>query len=163
MNGELMRGLQGKVVKINRGGHEARTGLVLGSTDDYFTLLTEKDGVVYYKHDHVKSMTDNAKKGLDFNMELPETLAYLKADTFGELLSQMKYQWVKINRGGHDALEGVLDDVNENYVTIVHHEEVVRIALFHIKSVSYGVKVENKEDQKEEKKEENKEDNKQSK
>ena len=163
MNADLMKGMQGKVVKINRGGPESRIGMVLNAAEDHFALLTEQDGVVYYKHEHVKSMTDNAKNGFGFNMEVPETFAYQKADSLSELVGKMKYGWVKINLGGPEALEGVLDDVNENYVTVVHHEEVIRLALYHIKTISYGVKPENTEDKKDEKNGEKEKDNKQSK
>ena len=49
---------------------------------------------------------------------------------------------MKINRGGPETLEGVLDDINDDYVTIIANEEVIRLSMFHIRNVSYGVKVE---------------------
>lgn len=68
-------------------------------------------------------------------------------------------QWVKINRGGPETLEGVMDVVTDDFVTIVANEEIIRVALFHIRNISYGVKIEKtKEDKGNNDKEENKDD-----
>ena len=49
---------------------------------------------------------------------------------------------MKINRGGPETLEGVMDVVTDNFVTIVANEEIIRVSLFHIRNISYGVKLE---------------------
>ncbi len=156
MNKELMTSLVGKVVKINRGGPESRIGKLLYGGDDHFALLTEKDGVVYFNAAHVKSISQNSKSEMPFNGS-EEEIEFMKEDTLGALLTSLQYQWVKINRGGPEKLEGVLDHSNEDYVTVVLNEEVIRLAMFHVKSISY-VTNENKKgasDKKEESKEEN--------
>ena len=35
---------------------------------------------------------------------------------------------------------------NDDFITIVSNEEIIRIALFHIRNISYGVKVEKTKD-----------------
>ena len=148
MNQELLTSLVGKDVKVNRGGPESRTGRLLHGGADHFALLTEKDGVVYFNASHVKSISQNSRGEMEIaSDDTTEDLYYFKEDMFTTLLSSLKYQWVGINRGGPEKLEGVLEDVNEDFVTLVLSEEVVRLATFHIKSISYGLTV-NKEEEK---------------
>ena len=143
MNKETITTLVGKVIKVDRGGPESRQGLLLGSADDHLTLLTEKDGVVYYKTDHIKSITLNAKKGFEFKLEVPEDFSYRSAENFQSLLNDLRYQWININRGGPEKIEGVLDEVHEDYVTLILNEEVIRLSMFHIRNVSSGPKIKN--------------------
>ena len=63
------------------------------------------------------------------------------AEDFETLLQSFKYRWVKINRGGPEKIEGILQDVSCDYVTLIIKEEVVLIALSHIKSVNYNAPV----------------------
>ncbi|MCR8850040.1 hypothetical protein NQ095_16590 [Rossellomorea sp. SC111] len=153
MNKELMSSLVGKIIKVNRGGPESRTGKLLYGGDDHFALLTEKDGVIYYNTSHVKSISQNIKSGLPFNGEKlsEEGMEFIKEDTFGALLTSLKYQWVSINRGSPEKLEGILENSNDDFVTVVLNEEVVRLAAFHVKSISYGVKAKKQEKTEEEK------------
>ncbi|MBN8193709.1 hypothetical protein JI667_16285 [Bacillus sp. NTK074B] len=152
MNRELLSSLVGKVVKVNRGGPESREGKLLYGGDDHFALLSEKDGVVYFNSAHVKSISQNIKTGMPVKEELSEEgLEFMKEDTLGTLLTSLKYQWVKINRGGPEKIEGILDHSSDEFVTLVLNEEVVRLATYHIKSISYGVKPEKEEKTEEEK------------
>src|SRR4051812_22705062 len=142
MNKEILCSLVGKAVKVNRGGHDSRVGLLLAVEEDYFVLLTKEDSVLYYKGHHVKSLTNNLKKGLDFKLAVPEDFEYVGGNCFKDVLSDLKYHWVTVNRGGHEKYEGVLDDIHDDYVTVVANEEVIRIAMFHIRNISYDQKVE---------------------
>ena len=142
MNKDLITSLMNKVVRIDRGGPESRIGKLLSVADDHITLLTEDDGVVYYMTHHIKSITDNAKQGLEFNIEIPENFEFLKGNKCISVLENLKYRWVKVNRGGPETLEGVLNEANDDFVTIISNEEIIRIATFHIRNISYGVKIE---------------------
>ncbi|MBH9966681.1 hypothetical protein ACKA06_13165 [Rossellomorea oryzaecorticis] len=140
MNKVLMSSMVGKVVKINRGGPEARTGLLLSSGDDYFVLQTKEDGILYIASQHVKSITENAKQGIDFESEGSESLVWSSAVDFTSMLGELKHQWVTINRGGPEKIEGVLEDANGDYITLILKEEVIRLASYHVKSVAVSVK-----------------------
>lgn len=142
MKKEMLLTLVDKVVKVDRGGPESRIGKLLEVNEDSITLLTEDEGIVYYKSHHIKSLTDNSKNEMTFNVEIPENFEYKKGANFKGVLEELEYHWIKINRGGPETLEGVLDAINEDYVTIVANEEVIRLSMFHIRNVSYGVKVE---------------------
>ncbi|OIK09312.1 hypothetical protein [Bacillus sp. MUM 13] len=149
MNKELFTNLIGKVLRINRGGPESRTGILLDVSDDHLAILTDQEGVVYYKTSHIKSITENVKKGFEFKVEVPLDFSYKTASNFKSLLDELKNHWVNINRGGPEKLEGILCDINDEFVTVFFNEEVIRLALFHIRSISYGEKVEKaKEDEK---------------
>ncbi|MFE5426091.1 hypothetical protein [Peribacillus simplex] len=157
MNKEWLTNLVGKVLKVERGGPESRTGLLLGIYDDHLSILTEQEGVVYYKTDHIKSITENVKKGFQFQLEVPEDFTFKTDTTFKGLLGSLINQWVNINRGGPEKLEGVLHDIDDEFVTLILNEEVIRLSMFHIRSISYGARVEK---QKEDEKSENNKDNK---
>ena len=163
MNKEVLQTLVGKTIKVDRGGPESRVGKLLGVSEDHFTILTEADGVVYYLTHHIKSLTENTKKGLPFELEIPEVFVFVTAPTLFEVMESLKYNWVKINRGGKESVEGVLDDINLEYITIVHNEEIIRIATFHIHNISYGLKIEKPQKEESEKQEDKKDDKKEEK
>lgn len=156
MNKKMILSLVDKVVKVDRGGPESRVGMLLAARDDHFTLLTEDDGIIYYNTHHIKSITYNSKNQVDFNLEIPEGFEYIQVDDFRGVLEKLTLQWVKINRGGPEMLEGVMDVVTDDFVTIVANEEIIRVALFHIRNISYGVKVEKTKEANENKDEGNK-------
>lgn len=142
MNKDLILSLKDKVIQIDRGGPESRIGKVLAVEDDHIIVLTEEDGVIYYNTHHIKSLTDNAKDGLQFDIEIPEDFEFVTAKDFKSVLENLRYVWVQINRGGPEKLEGVLHEVIDDVVSVISHEEVIRLPLFHIRNVSYGVKLE---------------------
>lgn len=142
MKKDMIESLVDKVIKVDRGGPESRIGRVLAAEDDYFTLLHDDEGIIYYNTQHVKSVTYNSKSQADFEYDLPRNFKYVKASDFKGILQKLTLRWVKINRGGPETLEGVLDVVTDDFVTIVSNEEIIRVALFHIRNISYGVKLE---------------------
>ncbi|MBK3497420.1 hypothetical protein JFL43_21920 [Viridibacillus sp. YIM B01967] len=156
MNKEMLLSLIHKVIKLDRGGPESCIGFLLAVEDDFVTVLTEKEGVIYYKTQHIKSLTQDSKDGLNFDIEIPENLEFIQAKDFKSLLENIKYQWIRVNRGGPEKLEGVLEDVSDDFVTIILNEEIIRLSLFHIRSISYGVKVEKEKDEEKESNENNK-------
>ncbi|WP_066062822.1 hypothetical protein [Neobacillus soli] len=142
MDREMMNQHVGKTIRVDRGGPESRSGKLLAVFEDYFVLLTENDGVVYYKTNHVRSITESSKDQMKFGLKVPENFEYKTADNFLKLLESIRFQWVKINRSGPESLEGVLSDVNKHYASLIVKEEVVRFSMKHIRNISYGLMVE---------------------
>jgi len=138
----------GKVIRVNRGGPESRIGKLMDASDDHIALLTEDEGVVYYNTKHIKSLTDNVKGKMKFNIEVPIDFEFKKADNFQDLLESLNLKWVKINRGGPEKVEGVITEVNKDFVVLIDNQEIVRLSMFHIKNISYGVKIEKAEKEK---------------
>ncbi len=137
-----LESLRDKVVRFDRGGPESRVGRLLDVYTDYLVLLTEEDGVVYYKTHHIKSITEEVKNGIEFDLEASEDFKYETGENFIDLLRKMKHKWITINRGGPEKLEGVIDEITEDYVTVVLYTEVIRLSTFHIRNFSYGLKPE---------------------
>ena len=142
MNHEMILSFLNKVIKVDRGGPESRIGMLLAAEEDHVIVLTEDEGVIYYKTQHIKSITYNAKNELQFGVEIPEDFEFTKAPNFKGVLDNLKYRWVKVNRGGPEMLEGILDDVSDEYAIIISNEEIIRLSMYHIRNISYGVKVE---------------------
>lgn len=146
--------LLGTEVRLDRGGHESRQGTVVAGGSDYVVIYNEKDGLIYYNTGHIKSITQNTKNVSVYQEVEGEGLPGLKiieADNFAGLLKNMKNLWCQVNRGGHESVQGVIADSSDEYITLVVNHELVTIFNYHIKSVSYGVKKEQKDDKKDQK------------
>ena len=129
----------GKHIKVDRGGPESRSGLLLDVKEDFFTILTKEDGVVYYNLQHIKSFTRDPKKDHEITAtELPETFSYFQGETFKDVLAKLQYTWLVINRGGPERVEGVLISVDDTGISLVLKDEVVNVSDFHIRNISYG-------------------------
>lgn len=141
---DFLEGLIGSYVRVNRGGPESQKGTIVSLGVDYFGLENEKGESHYYQLRHLKSITQNTKDGGVGDLEWGEEDI---AEDFETLLQSFKYRWVKINRGGPEKIEGILQDVSGGYVTLIIKEEVVLIALSHIKSVNYNASVSGESDE----------------
>ncbi|WP_068985173.1 MULTISPECIES: hypothetical protein [Lysinibacillus] len=140
MNKDLLLTLMNKVIRVDRGGPESRIGKLMAAEDDHFVLLTEKDGIVYYRTQHIKSISLNSRDGMEFSAEDPAAGSYLLAPDFKAVVSSLRHHWVKVNRGGPEMLEGIMDEVSDDYITIFSKEEVIRLAMYHVRNISLGTK-----------------------
>lgn len=150
--------MAGKTVRIDRGGPESRTGQVLAVQQDYLVLANEQEGVIYYKTDHIKSLSIDAKDYSDLTppAEGFAVPAYIQADSFTNVLETMKHRWVKINRGGPQSVEGLLTEIFDDYLLLTNNNELVSVFNFHIRSISYKAANQNAAAEKQESKQENK-------
>lgn len=140
-----MKSLVNQKVKVNLGGPESRTGVLLGMGADYLVLQANTGEVLYYQQEHVKSVINKSQEfgvACDW-IEQP----YIEGADFLNILDSLKYKWVKINRGGPESVEGLVSNINEEYVTLVNHDEVIYVTNFHIKNVSQIVKDNKKEEE----------------
>ena len=143
MNNEFLLSLIGKSIKVDRGGPESRVGVLKAVEGDYLVLYTKDDGYVYYKLQHIKSITVDSK-GL-MNVEEPENAEYYQGADFKSVISNFSDSWVKVNRGGPEALEGILNKVDDEFVTVYSKHDVVHFRLYHIRNISFGAKKEEPE------------------
>lgn len=140
-----LEALKDKVIKVDRGGPNSKVGKLIAVHGDYITLLTNTDGVLFYNTDHIKSVTENVKDGLDGDevSEIEEESNNVNSETpesFQAFLATLKYKWVQINRGGPAKVEGVVNDISDDMITLVHDQEVIRVVIFHINNISVGNK-----------------------
>ncbi|MFB6363635.1 hypothetical protein ACFCP7_06165 [Paenibacillus elgii] len=131
------KSLIGSEVKINQGGPDAVTGKLIGVHPSYVALSTE-DGAVYVNTTHVKSISQSHnQKSSGTNGSVT---THIKASSFNHLLQELRLNFVKINRGGSGKLEGIISDVTSDHVIVVINNELVRVPLLHIKSVTVALK-----------------------
>ncbi|MEN1938482.1 spore coat protein [Paenibacillus sp. 102] len=134
---DLLYGLIGESVRVNRGGPESPKGTVVAVYSDHFILLSENKNFYYYQFQHLKSITKNAK---DVAADIGVIPIFAEGEDFQDLLQNLKHRWIKINCGGVEKIEGILQDVSSEYVILIVKEEIVQIPHFHVENVSYGLK-----------------------
>ncbi len=140
---DQIKGLVGENVKVNLRGPESRVGVLSLLGKDYLTLQLPHGELVYYQLKHVKSLVRKVKEVQgDYG-----SCFYADEDTFLDVLNDLKYTWIKINRGGPECVEGLLSDIHDRNITLVNGDEVIYVINSHIKSVSQIVK--NKKNEKE--------------
>ncbi|MBL4978212.1 spore coat protein CotH [Bacillus halotolerans] len=132
----LIGQLMNQSVQLNQGGPESKKGSLVWLGDDYAALDTNEDGVVYFNIHHIKSISKHESA---LNKE-GHTPSALEADNLNEVFKSLTHKWVSINRGGPEAIEGILVDNADGHYTLVKNQEVLRIYPFHIKSISLGPK-----------------------
>jgi len=123
----------GKTIKINRGGPESIVGKLIAVHADYIVLLT-KDGVVYVNTHHIKSITEGKT-----NQSIGRTIGrtgYIVAHSFHDVLRRLTKHFVQINQGGPEKVTGFIVEVGPDTLLLVSGKEVIRIPLFHIRTVS---------------------------
>ena len=69
----------------------------------------KKESTITIQLRHLKSITKNTKDGGIGDSGWAEEDS---AEDFETLLQDFKYRWVKINRGGPEKIEGILQDVS---------------------------------------------------
>lgn len=143
---ELVAQLSNETIQINQGGPESKRGVLLGVRNDFLHLFTEDDGVIYYNIHHIKSVSkyqDDNNNNNNHNNNQQEEIQYpeiIDASDFNGVFKHLEHKWVSINRGGPEAMEGVLVENAGGHYTLVSNEEVLRIHPYHIRSISVGPK-----------------------
>ncbi len=160
---ELAVNFKDQTVRINGKGPESKHGTLLDVRADFFVLSTEADGLIFYKEHYVTSLShaipvatieaeevkevvivksgsssiseEEVEAGEEVN-EFIDMYSQIAADTTNDLLSNLKYSLVKINRKGPESIEGMLVEANEDYLVLVVNNEIFRISTFHVKNFS---------------------------
>ena len=131
----VMNGDSGEYIseeEFQKNGSQYSGGQIVGYKDY---------SVIYYQTQHIKSISQDARKNLYVSLStLPENenLEFIQGPIFRGVLDNMKYQWVKINRGGPEKIEGILFEANEDFIVVIKNEEIVRLSMFHVRSISYS-------------------------
>ncbi|MFX3633023.1 MAG: hypothetical protein ACE3L7_04765 [Candidatus Pristimantibacillus sp.] len=152
---DCLKDLVGKEVKVNRGGHDCLEGKLLAVRSDYLVLCSNNK-IVYINTEHVKSITevfcddksngnkkDGNKSGGNKNNSggnrsrgnCCRNKKFIKADNFRGVLKALEQEFVVVNTGGHEKVEGFLAEVCKDTIKIVQNREVVQVLIDHIKSI----------------------------
>ncbi|MFJ8237103.1 hypothetical protein ACIQ34_15450 [Ureibacillus sp. NPDC094379] len=136
MNSEMLQSFEGQVIRVDRHGPHTVVGKLLFVGDDFFVLLTKKDGLAYFQTHHVKSVTTDSKDPIEFDLDVDDDFEFHKGRKFKDVLCHLIHHWVNINP---EKLEGVMDAVCDDYITIIKNKEIIYVNLFHIRNVNYGL------------------------
>ncbi|MBB3114336.1 spore coat protein B [Paenibacillus phyllosphaerae] len=121
----------GKTIKINKGGPDSFEGELVGAESDYVVLNTTA-GLAYINYSHIKSLTEMSG---DTSKGAHVATKYIKAANFNGVLSQLTKSFVQLNWGGPEKVEGFIAEVSSDSVLLVVGPDIMRIPLFHIKTV----------------------------
>ncbi|WP_257348593.1 hypothetical protein [Pseudalkalibacillus decolorationis] len=129
---DKVAGLKGQWVKVNLGGPESRSGRLLAVKSDFIAIQTEKDEVIYYQLDHVKGVSINANN----YWKTSRKVKLHDGECFSDILKEFKHRKVKVNRGGPESIEGVVNEISKKHLELIVGDEIVFLSIWHLKSVS---------------------------
>ncbi|WP_282936448.1 hypothetical protein [Paenibacillus sp. RC67] len=132
--GNMMSNLLGTQVKVNRGGPDSMAGTMVSSQNQFIVIRTT-DGMVYVNRSHIKSITQMSSGGNKSGRSLGTTNV-IQANTINQLLQSLRHKFVQINRGGPEKIEGFIAEVTQDFVLVVVNRELIRVPIFHIKTIS---------------------------
>jgi spore coat protein B len=131
----FLQSMVGRGVRVFKGGHESKTGILRSVNSDHLVLETENEGVIYYCLQHLKSVSENSKQ--HFNASNQEASDYLETETLNELLECLRGQMIQIDRKGPESRKGTLLDIKSDFIVLQTKEEGVLYSnIQHIKSIS---------------------------
>ena len=126
---ELVLSLRMRPVSVN-GGKPHNQGFLLDVNSEFMVFSSEKDGLVFYSLEHIKSLASSAVE----QAETLDSIDFAGGHTFTDLLGEYLHKWVTINEGP-DKVEGVLVEVNDRFTVVVKNDEVIYVANEHIKLI----------------------------
>ena len=132
----VLESLQSSSIQVNGGGPASKVGRVVDVKEEFLVISTEKDGLVLYPISHIKSVT---VLELADNELLPQFGD--GTETINGLLSRLVHNWVSISAGGPNKVEGILMEVTDSHLIVVHHEELFYVTKDHIQFVVITVQV----------------------
>jgi spore coat protein B len=145
--------LVGEQVKINRGGPNAIFGKLLAVKSDYLVVFT-REGVVYVKTNHIKSITDldgshgtgGSRTGGTGGSRGSRSIGskdkdFIKADNFRGVLNALNQKFVQVNWGGPEKVVGFLAEVTQDRILVVSDHKKVEIFIAHIQSIKLEKKM----------------------
>lgn len=157
----------GRMVNVNGKGPNAKVGKLVDVKSDYLVIYDKKDGLIFFKDQHIVSMnlagkndekdesesSNEAEESAEYKVDkeeehwnsLMETYHQVSDQDFACSLAKLKYCWIKVNLKGPESVEGLLMEIHDDYLTLVVKEEINRIALYHIKSISLNMEFEDEE------------------
>lgn len=168
---ELAANLKEQTVRINGKGPESKVGKIIEVKEDFILLYTKEDGLIFYKEQHIKSLSfpnknEDTKEEKETNTTKPEEskkdespteetnteehdlmqiYGHIMAENMNDVLTNLKYSWVKINRKGPESLEGLLVDSNDNHLVLAVENEILRVSTYHVKNFSVNHKIKQEE------------------
>lgn len=127
---ERVSNLVGRHIRVNRGGPDSIEGTLMAVLSEYW-VLSSATGTIYVQSSHVKSITEGDK-----SQNASRSVRFIRTSSFRGLLNELRQNFVQINQGGPEKVEGFLAEVNADHLLLIVGREFVRVPLFHIKTIS---------------------------
>lgn len=133
-----LAGLIGKVLRIYKGGPESKLGKLVGMNGDYLLVDTENEGVIYYNIQHIKSLVEDLKGAPRFPDRPADFYTrYLAPLNLNAVLTGMKYEVIRVDRGGPESRVGRLVAIGTDYFVILTKEDGLLIyQTQHVRSIT---------------------------
>ena len=129
--------LRDSCIQVNGGGPTSKVGRVVDVKEEFLVLSTEKEGLVLFPISHIKSVTV-----VEFACrEIPSQDLYDGIDSLNGILSRLIHNWVSVSAGGPERVEGILIEVAEAYIVVVHNEELFYVTTEHIQFIALSVRI----------------------
>ncbi|MCM3764566.1 hypothetical protein [Neobacillus niacini] len=128
-------------------GEEVYKGKLLGVESDHVVLETEDKYIFYYRIDKIQAITKNTK---DFKVQKSKA-HFQQTQSLIELLNSFQNTWVSILSIHKQRFNGVLAEVDSDFVTLINGEERILLKLDYVSNILKGVikEEENKEEKSE--------------
>ncbi|MGE7601101.1 hypothetical protein ACQKL5_01235 [Peribacillus sp. NPDC097675] len=131
-----LEALQGKFVRVFKGGPDSREGRLIEVNAEYIVLLTEDRQLVYYTIAQLKIVVVNAKKSRE-DLLPPFDDGYAFAPTFLGLLETLDTRYVQVNGGGPASKIGRIIEVTAEFIVLSTKKDgLVLFPIALIKSVA---------------------------
>lgn len=126
-------------------GEEVYKGKLLGVESDHVVLETESKYIFYYRIDKIQAITKNTK---DFKAQ-KSNAHFKQTQSLMELLQSFQNTWVSILSIHKQRFNGVLAEVDSDFVTIINGEERILLKLDYVSNILKGfIKEEEKAEEK---------------
>lgn len=131
-----LEALQGKFVRVFKGGPDSREGRLIEVNAEYIVLLTEDKQLVYYTIAQLKIVVVNAKKSRE-DLLPPFDDGYAFPPTFLGLLETLDNRYVQVNGGGPASKIGRIIEVTPEFIVLSTKKDgLVLFPIALIKSVA---------------------------
>lgn len=125
--GKLIGGLKDSKIGLFLSGNQFIEGMLLDVKQDHLVVDTDQK-VMYVALQHIKALSKNAK---DVQI-VPGKVPYLNRNHLVDIWKALRYNWVTINSLSHQKIFGVLSKVSEEYIIVIHNDEILYIPNAHI-------------------------------
>jgi hypothetical protein len=115
-------------------GEEVYKGKLLGVESDHVVLETDKKYIFYYRIDKIQAITKNTK---DFKTHKSKA-HFQQTQSLMALLQSFQNTWVSILSIHKQRFNGVLTEVDSDFVTLINGEERILLKLDYVSNILKG-------------------------
>jgi spore coat protein B len=141
-----LQSLVGKGVRVYKAGPESKRGRLIAVMENYILLEAENDGLVYYNTEHIRSVAEDIQAPTPtYNRPDDFYDRYIMGEGINDVLNNLKYSLIKVDRGGPESRMGRLLGVGDDFFVLYTKEDgIVYYQTQHVKSITVETNNNNK-------------------